>query len=129
MLILLMTTIIIFAHLGKPNSSSFFEVFKLMLNQSDSKTVNEHFKQIMSAIMIMFLSVAFISLFYLFSVNIYLMKNNLTIWELFSWRKITYLANCNESVVSPFSKGWKKNLKYYWKPKKKGYMEWKGVKM
>jgi palmitoyltransferase len=51
--------------------------------------------------------------FSLFLFHSLLSFKNMTTWEYKSWRRISYLKDFPQALGSPFSKGWKENLRLY----------------
>merc|ERR1712147_116484 len=49
----------------------------------------------------------------LVAMHTYLACTNLTTWEFFSWMKITYMRVWPRKLGSPFSNGWKQNLRMF----------------
>lgn len=71
------------------------------------------------------LAIAFLNLTYLIGFHLFLMFNNLTTWEFFSWNKISYLKEFKYAEGSPFSTSVGSNLKKYWFPNGQKHFLWK----
>ena len=105
------TTIIFFIIKGNVTFNSMLETFIIIIRANQNNEIEHSMTSIISSILVLFISFILISIGYLIGLNIYLMKNNLTTWELFSWYKISYLNGFERSDESPFSKGVLENIK------------------
>lgn len=120
-----MITLVLVIVKGPVTLKSFYETFTLMITTVGEGDSVCSFESLMCTVICIVLLAVLISITYLVILNIYLMKENLTTWELFSWHKISYLNQFERELKSPFSNGTSQNLIDYWNTSYAGVKNWK----